>query len=107
MNYTRINRAANARLKKQFEEMGITSCELNFKGCMGRFALSFCHRHKRNHYKRWGQTFDEAVEALSDISQVLMSCAFCHALGEGTMRDEMETRFLELRGDDSQAKFKF
>jgi len=39
MNYTRINKAVNARISDYCEEMGISTCEIRLEGCMGQRGL--------------------------------------------------------------------
>ena len=69
---TKINIAANQILKKEFTELGITKCEVGLSKCMANFALSFSHLHKRVWYY-------DCPELLSDIQQVVLAYASCHA----------------------------
>lgn len=66
MNRTLLNKKSNALLKKRFEEMGITSCEI----CNTNDYLSWAHRKKRRFYN--------SVEELSDFNEVLLLCVWCH-----------------------------
>ena len=67
---------ARTRLKKIFQEKGITTCEAKLEGCMRNFALSFHHRHKRYWYIK-------RPELLEDFNQVILTCANCHFILEG------------------------
>lgn len=67
----KINLTANRKLKELFENTDKRSCEIRLDGCMGTFGLSFAHRHKRIWYRR-------QPELLSDYSQVVLACAYCH-----------------------------
>jgi hypothetical protein len=63
MNYT--------KLKKIYEDKGITNCELRFNDCWVNNALSFAHRHKRRWYL--GQK-----KLLEDFNQTILACINCH-----------------------------
>lgn len=64
---TRANRAANAKLKVEFEKQGITNCELGYPGCTRTEFLSWAHGRKRR--KLQG---DELV------TLVILACINCH-----------------------------
>jgi 5-methylcytosine-specific restriction endonuclease McrA len=89
---TTINKQANIKLKKLFEDKHHT-CEMCLAGCMGDFGLSFAHRHKRRYYKK-------CPEMLSDYSQVVLACASCHDKTEYN-RELNDAVFQYLRGDDT------
>lgn len=61
------------RLKRIFEEKGITTCELMLPGCAYDNFLSFAHYHKRIWYKVRGR---EGL--LGEFNQVLLACIPCH-----------------------------
>lgn len=64
---TKLNKKANRRLKKQFQEAGITYCEK----CGSMFGLTFAHRHKRLWYR-------SCPEKLWDMNEVALLCLKCH-----------------------------
>jgi len=80
---------ARAKLKKEYEERGITTCEARLEGCMRTFALSFHHRHKRYFYIG-------KPELLGDFNQVILVCASCHHILEGS-KDLTEEIFKLLK----------
>jgi hypothetical protein len=86
------NLLANKRLKKIFQEEGITSCEVNLKGCTGSFGLTFAHRHKRIFYH-------SNMHLLSDFNHVLVCCLNCHILLE-VDKELTERVFKNIRGDE-------
>lgn len=88
----KANQKANRLLKIMFESKGITYCELRLDGCLGTFALSFAHRHKRHWYR--GQ-----LEKLHDFQQVALSCIKCHEIIEKDS-ELTEKIFKELRGHE-------
>ena len=72
---------ARAKLKKEFQDKGITRCEL----CSQDFALSFHHRHKRK--ENDPHTFEN----------VILVCGSCHHKLE--FDKELTSKwFKELRG---------
>lgn len=81
-----------AGLKVQFQEMGITSCEIQLEGCRGNFIMSFAHRHKRAWY-------NTQPELLGDIKQVVLGCCYCHDRIEKSAPLTQEV-FLRLRGPE-------
>ena len=56
-----------ARLKRQFDAAGITSCELGYPGCWKDEALGFAHGRKRRHLK------GDEIETLT-----ILVCNPCH-----------------------------
>jgi len=68
----KINIKANKKLKQIYAYKGISSCEIQLKGCMGIFGLSFAHKHKRVWYY-------DRPELLGSFNETLMACAFCHS----------------------------
>jgi len=59
---------ARAKLKLEYQEKGITYCEI----CSGTFALSFHHRHKRGWY-------NTRPYLLGEFNQTLLLCGDHHA----------------------------
>ena len=68
---TIANIKANARLKREFEAKGITTCELGYLNCTGDNFLSWAHGKKRR--KLQG---DELT------SCVILACINCHQVIE-------------------------
>lgn len=66
MNRTQLNKKSNELLKKRFEKLGITRCEI----CSTNDYLTFAHRKKRRFYR--------TVDELSDFNEVLLLCVWCH-----------------------------
>jgi 5-methylcytosine-specific restriction endonuclease McrA len=60
------------KLKKEFEDRGITYCEL----CGSTFNLSFAHRKKRRFY--YSRIPGEEERLLGDWNEVLLLCIPCH-----------------------------
>lgn len=60
-----------AKLKVEYEERGITTCEIRLPGCAVNNFLSFAHRNKRVFY-------NTHPELLGDFSETLLSCIPCH-----------------------------
>ena len=56
-----------AKLKVEYEDRGITTCELRFEGCWFDNALGFAHRYKRGD-PRCEHTFEGT----------LLACNPCH-----------------------------
>ena len=61
-----------AKLKKEYQEKGIATCEIKLEGCMREFSLSFAHKHKRVWY------YDKPG-LLGDFNETILACAYCHA----------------------------
>lgn len=82
-------------LKIEFEDKGITYCELGLPGCKRDNFLSFAHRHKR----AWYYDKDEE-KLLGSFEQVLLLCTYpCH---EALEKDPVKTEeiFMKLRGEE-------
>ena len=62
---------ATSKLKKIYEEKGITHCEIKLPECQNYMFLGFAHRHKRRWYK-----FNPSL--LDDFNQTVLACAMCH-----------------------------
>ena len=77
---------ARTNLKKEYEEKGITFCELRLKGCKGNSFLGFAHRYKRT---------DPRCEHI--YKETLLACVVCHDLIENN-RGLTEEMFKKLRG---------
>lgn len=75
---TRAWESTRGQLKKRFESVGITSCEIRLPQCWGNYALSFAHAKKRRFL------IGEEIEV------VALSCAPCHTAIEGMPHNEME-----------------
>ena len=78
-----------AKLKIEYEEKGITTCEARLDPCWVNNALSFAHRHKRSWY--WSQP-----ELLGDFNQTILACIPCHNLMEHDAK-LTEELFVKLR----------
>jgi len=61
-----------AKLKKEFQEKGITRCEM----CGSDNFLSFAHRKKRGGY--YNRDRKEEEKQLGDFNEVLLLCIQCH-----------------------------
>ncbi len=80
-----------AKLKKLYEQKGITSCELRLSpSCTGASYLSFAHRHKRHYYY-------SGDKSLSDFKQTVIACIACHQAIEYD-KEKTERYFTLLRG---------
>lgn len=55
-----------SELEKEFDELGITSCEVRLEGCWGSTALGFAHLEKRRKLTK------------EDLGKVVRSCNPCH-----------------------------
>jgi hypothetical protein len=64
---TAANKRANAKLKREFEKQGITSCELGYPGCTRDEFLSWAHGKKRRKLE------GNELETL-----VILACINCH-----------------------------
>lgn len=71
---------AREELKKEFQAMGITTCEIKFDGCWRDNALSFAHTRKRRN--------------VIDLKRVVLACIPCHDIVEKWGEAKMEI-FLE------------
>lgn len=77
--------AARKKLKVAFQEVGITSCELQLFGCMRDFGLSFAHAEKRRF-----------IVTPAQLNECAISCASCHLLIEALTHEEMAMRVREI-----------
>jgi hypothetical protein len=76
--------AIRRRLKVEFEERGITSCELRLPGCMPYFALSFAHAKKRRKLREDAPEGDP-----ENIRTVCVACGHCHPIIEQLKSETM------------------
>lgn len=60
-----------SKLKKIYEEKGITTCEIRILGCWNYNALGFAHKHKRSWY-------NTHPELLGTFNETLLACNSCH-----------------------------
>ena len=67
-----------AELKKEFEEKGVVTCEVNHSGCWRDNALSFSHGDKRRFLT------DDELRNL-----VVVACIPCHQWLEALPRTEL------------------
>jgi hypothetical protein len=68
MNRTQLWAKVRKKLKKEFEERGIISCEM----CSSTFNLSFAHRDKRRRY--YSRIEGKEEEELGKFENVLLLC---------------------------------
>jgi hypothetical protein len=80
------------KLKRIYQEKGITSCELRLPGCLNNWALGFAHRHKR----RW---YLGKENLLSDFNQTVLACVKCHDTIEYN-KELTDKVFTNLRGGE-------
>jgi len=80
----------NEALEPIYLKKGITSCEARLEGCMGIFAMSFHHRHKRDWYIK-------QQHLLTDFNQTILVCAKCHSEIERNYKKYNEKLFNKLR----------
>lgn len=85
----RANKIARQKIAEIAQDMGIVMCEMNLEGCRGNFGIAPAHRHKRSWYKG-------DVDLLSDHSQWVAACQYCHQKSEGD-RELTEKLFKKLR----------
>jgi len=79
-----MNIEALKKNKNNFQDKGITQCEI----CGSDYILRFAHRKKRRHYTK--------VEELSDFNEVLLLCVKCDDRSEYN-RDLLAKWFEQLR----------
>jgi sugar phosphate isomerase/epimerase len=72
MNRTKQWDKVRKNLKIEFEERGITYCEL----CGNNSFLSFAHKDRRRKY--YSRTLGEEEEELGKFENVLLLCVPCH-----------------------------
>lgn len=63
---------ARAELKKEFMEMGVTTCEFRGRECMHNDGLTFAHRAKRRF-----------ITTPAELRRVALLCYVCHQAIEG------------------------
>ena len=64
---------ARKKLKVEYQERGIITCELRFNGCWRNNALSFAHRHLRIwYYNKPG--------LLGSFDETILACIPCHKI---------------------------
>jgi len=80
------------KLKIEYQEKGITTCEIRRSVCWFNNALGFVHRHKRSFY--WSRP-----ELLGKFNQTLLGCNPCHAEIEND-KQATEELFIRLRGTE-------
>lgn len=76
---------ARVKLKRIYEEKGITTCEARLEGCWYNNALSFAHRYKRNDPR-----------CTHDFKGTILACVPCHQVMEYD-RELTEHIFNKLR----------
>lgn len=62
-----------AGLKVEFEKLGVTYCEANFRQCTVSMFLGFAHVLKRRHLGKW-----DSPERAYNIREVALLCNSCH-----------------------------
>lgn len=80
------------KLKIEYEEKGITTCELRFDVCWYNNALGFCHKHKRSWYLNH-------PELLGSFNETILGCNPCHSIIEKDKKLTDEV-FRRLRPDN-------
>ena len=81
------------KLKIEFEEKGITTCEICLPGCKRDNFLSFAHQHKRTWY------YDKP-KLLGAFEQVVLACIYpCYETIENNKKLTEEI-FEKLRGPE-------
>jgi len=74
--WSKINLEANREIARIRSEKHIHSCEIKLdERCWGNTENHPCHKHKRNWYK-------SAPYLLSDYSQWVIGCPYCHDIIE-------------------------
>jgi hypothetical protein len=74
----KLNLEANIQMKKDFEALGITECEVKLKGCWKNNALTFAHLDKRRYLKK------------EDLITGVLACTPCHMQIEKYPREKMK-----------------
>lgn len=69
-DYLEINKEANKILKEEYQIRDIFFCEVKLDKCW-KVGESWHHKHKRNWYKA-------KPELLSEYSQTIRVCRYCH-----------------------------
>uniref|UniRef100_A0A6H1ZEH1 HNH endonuclease n=1 Tax=viral metagenome TaxID=1070528 RepID=A0A6H1ZEH1_9ZZZZ len=78
-----------AKLKKIYQNKGITICELNFSGCWHNEYLGFAHLEKRAFYRQF-------PHLLGSFNHTLLACNYCHGIIEND-RELTKKMFDKLR----------
>ena len=73
---------ARAKLKNDFERMGIMECEIQFHDCWVNNALGFAHLVKRRN--------------VEDLREVVLACNPCHMVVESWKEAEMKEFLLNI-----------
>ena len=90
---------ANKIIKKICDEKGIHSCEIKLNSnCWGSNELHPAHKNKRIWYR-------SCPELLSDYSQWILSCPYCHEKLEPNRKLTLET-FKRLRPKMPKSTYK-
>jgi hypothetical protein len=77
----KINVKARKEIARIAEEKGITRCEIQYNDrCMGE-AHAPAHRHSRTWYR-------SQPELLSDYSEWVGACQYCHSIMDATKAQE-------------------
>jgi hypothetical protein len=92
--WTKLWAKFRAKLKIEYEDRGIMTCELRFAGCWYDNALSFAHRHLRDWYKKRGYEY-----LLGEFNQTILACTHCHDIIEKN-DEKTEKAFNQLRGPE-------
>ncbi len=74
-----------AELFEKFNQLGITSCELNLKGCTKNYYLGFAHSKKRK------EIATEQPERDRELAEVALLCTSCHQQIEYLPSTDLET----------------
>ena len=95
INWTKVNRESNKKLKEMYLEEDITTCEIKYdENCWYNNGLQWHHRHKRVWYKSEGRLW-----LLSTFNHTLLTCPRCHTPMEHDS-DLTEAYFIALRGEE-------
>lgn len=73
-----------SQLINEFEQMGITTCEIGFEGCWKNTALGFAHIDKRKNLRP------------EDLPSVVLACNPCHQVVEAWNNVRMKKFLLEI-----------
>lgn len=82
----------NPKLKKIYEDKGITRCELKLPGCWDDETLGWHHRHKRGWYRL-------QQDKLAEFNHTILCCTNCHQKVEFD-RTKSSEEFQKLRGEE-------
>jgi len=78
------------KLKIEYAQKGITTCEIRLEDCWNNNALSFAHRHNRV----WYYT---RPEKLGDFMETLLACVPCHNIID--KNEQLKDDIFKLRRD--------